>query len=181
MRDDYSSTGDFPWEIMDTMISGHSAIDVPRLYLSNLSDADEFLRSYGFRWDDPEDRAELEGLRREALDFLENNLIEDEPGLELVPVVRDQEDIRKLLLWASAPIDGSRQLWSCTMLRLMHTFAHCGSYFQQMFSEQIREQVLGRFEAHVNEGLNGLRLGEGPDAIPLYSFQFRGTKSRSSP
>jgi uncharacterized protein (TIGR04562 family) len=180
MRDDYSSTGDFPWEIMDTMISGHSAIDVPRLYLSNLADADEFLRSYGFRWDDPEDRAELEGLRREALDFLENNLIEDEPGLELVPVVRDQEDIRKLLLWASAPIDGSRQLWSCTMLRLMHTFAHCGSYFQQMFSEQIREQVLGRFEAHVNEGPDGLRLGEGPDAIPLYSFQFRGTKSRSS-
>ena len=165
---------------MDTMISGHSAIDVPRLYLGSLSDADEFLRSYGFRWDEPEDRAEVESLRKEAIDFLDNKLIHDEPELEILPVVRDEQDVRKLLLWASAPVGGSRQLWSCTMLRIMHTFAHCGSYFQQMFSEQIREQVLGRFEEHIHEGPDGMRLGSGPDSIPIYSFQFRGTKNRSS-
>lgn len=180
MRDDFNSIEDIPWEIMDTMISGHSGIDVPRLYLSSLADADEFLRSYGYRWEDAEDRAEVESLRREALEFIEGTLILDEPELEMLPLVRSEEDVRKLLLWASAPVGGSRQLWSCTMLRVMHTFAHCGSYFQQMFSEQIREQVLGRFEPHIHEGPNGLSLGEGPDAVPLYTFQFRGTKSRSS-
>ena len=179
MADDYTS-GDIPWEIMDTMISGHSAIDVPRLYLSSLADADEFLRSYGYRWEDAEDRAEVEGLRQEALEFLVHNLLEGEPDLEILPVVRDEEDVRKLLLWASAPIGGSRQLWACTMLRVMHTFAHCGSYFQQMFSDQIREQVLERFEPHIYETPNGKQLGQGPDAIPLHAFQFRGTKSRSS-
>ncbi len=180
MRDDFNSIADIPWEIMDTMISGHSGIDVPRLYLSNLADADEFLRSYGYRWEDAEDRAEVESLRREALEFIEETLIHDEPELEVLPLVRTEEDIRKLLLWASAPIGGSRQLWSCTMLRVMHTFAHCGSYFQQMFSEQIREQVLGRFEPHLHEGPDGLSLGAGPDSVSLYTFQFRGTKSRSS-
>ena len=180
MRDDHSSNGEFPWEIMDTMISGHSGIDVPRLCLADLADAEEFLRSYGYRWEDAEDRAEVESLRRESIDLLDNQLIDDEPDLEILPVVRDEKDIRKLLLWASAPTGGSRQLWSCTMLRVMHTFAHCGSYFQQMFSDQIREQVLGRFEAHIHEGPDGSRLGSGPDSIPLYSFQFRGTKSRSS-
>ena len=50
----------------------------------------------------------------------------------------------------------------------------------QMFSEQIREQVLGRFEPHLHEGPDGLSLGAGPDSVSLYTFQFRGTKGRSS-
>ncbi len=180
MSAESGSITDFSWEMMDSMIAGRSGIDVPRLDLSNLTDANDFLSSYGFEWDNVEDRSELESMRIEALDFVERLLVNDEPELNVLPLVRNESDIRKLLLWASAPVGGDRQLWSCTLLRVMHTFAHCGSYFQQMFSEQIREQVLERFQSHVHDGPNGLVLGSGPDAVPLYTFQFRGTKSRDS-
>jgi len=175
-----ASIADIPWEMMDTMIAGKSGIDVPRLYLTSLAEANDFLRAYGFHWDNPEDRAEAESLRAEAVGFIEEVLINDEPDLEILPLVRDEHDVRKLLLWASTDPGTPRQMWSCTMLRVLHTFVHCGSYFQQMFSEQIREQVLERFESHVKEGPDGTTLGSGPDAVPLHAFQFRGTKSRHS-
>lgn len=180
MPADSGSVTDIPWAMMDSMISGKSGIDVPRLYLSNLADANDFLHAYGYRWENAEDRAEVEALRSEAISFIERHLINDEPELDVLPLVRDEHDVRKILLWASAPVGGERQLWSCNVLRVMHTFAHCGSYFQKMFSEQIREQVLDRFESHVRETPDGLRLGEGPDSVPLYTFQFRGHKSRDS-
>lgn len=180
MPADPGSTIDFSWEMMDSMIAGRSGIDVPRLDLSGLADANDFLSSYGFEHDNPEDLRELESMRAEALDFIERLLINDEPELNVLPLVREEKDVRKLLLWASAPVGGDRQLWSCTMLRVMHTFNHCGSYFQTMFSEQIREQVLDRFQSHVHSTPNGVMLGSGPDAVPLYTFQFRGTKSRDS-
>lgn len=180
MPADSGSIADIPWEMMDTMIAGKSGIDVPRLYLRNLHEASDFLAAYGYEWDNPEDRQELESLRAESIEFIETQLIDDEPALEILPLVREEEDVRKLLLWASAPPGGPRQLWACTVLRVMHTFSHCGSYFQHMFSEQIREQVLSRFESHVHEVGGAKRLGEGPDAIPLHEFQFRGTKSRDS-
>lgn len=180
MPADAGSITDIPWEMMDTMIAGKSGIDVPRLYLRSLHEADDFLANYGYEWTNPEDRDEVEALRVESIEFIETMLLDDEPDLEILPLVREEEDVRKLLLWASAPPGGPRQRWSCALLRVMHTFVHCGSYFQQMFSEQIREQVLGRFTSHVNDGPKGLRLGEGPDAVPLHTFQFRGAKSRTS-
>ncbi|MCB9533096.1 MAG: TIGR04552 family protein [Myxococcales bacterium] len=180
MPSDHGLITDIPWDMMDTMISGKSGIDVPRLYLTSLADAEDFLGAYGYDWADEHDRVEVESLRREALEFIEGLLLNDEPDLAVLPLVREERDVRKLLLWASAPPIGPRQLWACTMLRVMHTFAHCGSYFQKMFADAIHQQVTARFDAHIHQTADGLKLGSGPDAIPLYAYQIRGTKSRDS-
>jgi uncharacterized protein (TIGR04562 family) len=73
-----------------------------------------------------------------------------------------------------------RQRWACSLLRVMHTFAHCGSYFQDIYGDQIREQILHSFRPHLQLTSNGLFLGKGPHAVPLRSFQMRGRKSRRS-
>lgn len=174
------SSIDIPWDMFDVIVGGTSAIDVPRLYLSSMDEAESFLAAYGYRWDDTEERSEAHDLLDEAIDFIENDLLFDEPELEMLPVVREERDVRRLLLWASTDPKGERQLWSCAVLRVMHTFAHCGSYFQKMFSEQIRDQIVERVRPHVTEGPRGLVLGTGASAIPLIDFQVRATKSRKS-
>lgn len=174
------SSIDIPWEMMGVYLEGQSAIDVPRLYLNTLEEAEAFLASYGYRWRVPDEREEALEIRDEALRFLDEQLLFDEPNLQMDAEVREQKDVRRLLLWASGEPHGERQRWACILLRLMHTFVHCGSYFQQMFSEQIQEQILDRFEPHVYRGPNGMTLGTGSGAIPLVEFQFRRTKSRTS-
>ena len=180
MPNDFGLITDIPWDMMDTMVSGKSGLDVPRLYLRGVVDAEDFLEAYGFSWTNSDDRTEIEGIRLEALRFIEEQLIDDEPHIAVLPVVREEQDVRKLLLWASSPPGGARQLWACTMLRVMHTFVHCGSYFQKMFADAIHEQIGQRFQNHIHETADGLFLGTGPDAIPLHAFQLRTTKSRDS-
>lgn len=180
MNDHRDAWLDIPWDMMETMIAGKSGIDVPRLYLSSMSEAEAFLQCYGYEWNEPEHRRQIEQLRLESLDLIENDLLADEAHLSVIPEVRDEKDIRKLLLWASNDPSGPRQRWSCSLLRVIHTFNHCGSYFQEQYEAQIREQILERFRPHIRETDDGLTLGMGPEAIPLAEFQMRGRKSRKS-
>jgi uncharacterized protein (TIGR04562 family) len=180
MTDDSQSCLDIPWEIMETVVLGRSAIDVSRLYLSGIADAEEFLRCYGFDLQRPEQAREVEEIRREALEFIVDDLLVDEPQLIMPPEIRAESDVRRLLLWASVPHVQPRQKWACSILRVMHTFAHCGSYFQDLYGDQIREQIRGRVLPHIHQTNDRLTLGEGPDAIPLKAFQMRGRKSRRS-
>lgn len=171
---------DMPWELTETLLDGHSAIDVARLYLTGIADAEDFLRCYGFDLNRADEAREVESIRREAIEFITQDLLCDEPDLEIPAVVREESDVRRILLWASTPHEQPRQRWACSLLRVMHTFAHCGSYFQDLYGEEIREQILQSFRPHLHLGPTGLTLGSGEEAIPLRSFQMRGKKSRRS-
>lgn len=171
---------DFRWEMMDTMLSGKSAIDVPRLYVQSLEDASSFLDCYGYDVSKSAHRDDLEGFRTESIDFIEKELLSDEP-MRIDSEVRGEKDVRKLLLWASTDAHSERQLWSCVLLRVMHTFAHAGSYFQGEYGDQIRDQILERFTPHIDRRPDGSTwLGRGPEAIPLTAFELKFTKSRYS-
>jgi uncharacterized protein (TIGR04562 family) len=172
---------DIPWDTMETMIAGKSGIDVPRLHVRNLEDAREFIEGYGYDWENPAHRRELEALRAESIDFIETHLLFDEPHLTLPDAIRQQDDLRRLLLHASAGPSDPKQRWACNVLRVMHTFAHCGSYFQEQYEQQIRVQIGDRFRSHVHTDDSGqLWLGRGPESIPLAGFELRGRKSRTS-
>lgn len=175
---------DFPWETLRAIVGGGSAIDVPRLQVFELWEAESFLEGYGFRWDDPIHCAELEGYRTEALKFLDEELINDEPGLTLPVFIREEKDIRRLLLWASdrtkEPEVIARQRWSCVLLRLMHTMTHSESYFNVRFSHDIREQVFLRFEPHLRYTSRGMFLGDNKDMVPLVFFELKHTKPKNS-
>lgn len=100
-----------------------SAIDSPRLEIRSLEDADDFLESYGYDWRITEDREELEKLRTESIDFIERDLLFDEPQLVIPREVRTEQDIRKLLLWSSDMTYPERQRWAWVIFRVIHIFS----------------------------------------------------------
>lgn len=170
-------------DLVQPLLEGASSIDAPRLFLRTVEDAEAFLACYGFLWNRPGHRRQLEALRQEAWSFLEEELLADEPQLKPLPSVREETDVRRVLLAASAPADGHPerpQFWACTLLRVMHTFAHCGSTFKTWFGRQIEDQVLARFQPHLMGEGDTLQLGTGPHAIELERFEIKGSKSRRS-
>lgn len=169
-----------PWADLSPLLDGTNAIDTPRLEIRSLHDAAEFLESYGYNWDMPEDRAELESLRKEALEFIQQDLLFDEPSLSIPEDVYNTDDIRKLLLWSSDMSQPERQRWAWVVFRVMHTFSHSNSYFDDKYGAAIREQILGRFRPHVFSDGDAISLGTGPGAVSLSNFDIRRRKARKS-
>ena len=165
------------WETLYPIIGGLSAIDSSQLHISNYREAEEFLESYGYDFSYEPHRLEMEKIRREALSFIEEELLADEDNLSIPPEIREERDIRKLLLLASGPVDEIEQNWACALLRVMHTFVHSRSYFNELFGDEIRQQILNRFSPHLRKTEEGgLFLGAGDEAIPLFHFEFKHTK-----
>ncbi len=169
----------FAWETISSLVGGGSAIDVARLHVNSLAEAEEFLWCYGYDWGNIQHRAEIEKIRVDALHFLDREVLVD-TGLSMDEEVREEQDVRRLLLACSTDAGATRQRWACTLLRLMHTFSHCYSYFNDHFGEQIRRQILDRFEPHLSLTEEGWSLGHGPMAIPLARFEFKPVKPRHS-
>lgn len=163
----------FPWDTLRSILGGRSAVDVPRLHCEDLRSAEAFLECYGFDWTEPSHREELEVFRADAVAFLEDELLDDE---EILPEVRQQTDPRQLLVWASSRESSPRQSWTCALLRIAHTLAHCRSHFNETYGEQIRSQILQRFEPHLHITSGGLLLGDGPDAVELVDFEVKASK-----
>lgn len=161
----------FPFQTLRAVVGGHSAIDVKRLQIDDLDEAEGFLDAYGFRWSDPAERAELDALRRSALVFIREVLLE--PG-EAIPIdVAEQVDVRELLVAVSRDEPAP---WACGLLRVMHTMAHASSDFTERFADQIEQQILGRITRTLSRDDTGLRLGD----IPLVDFESRARKALPS-
>lgn len=169
-----------PWADLSPLLDGTNAIDTARLEVRSLNDAGEFLESYGYDWNQPEDRQALESLRQEALDFIQQDLLFDEPMLSVPEEVASESDIRKLLLWSSDMTQPERQRWAWVIFRVMHTYSHSNSYFDNKYGDAIREQILGRFRPHVFSDGDATSLGTGPGAVSLSNFEIRQRKARKS-
>jgi len=172
----YSLDGS-PWHLTHAIVSGESAIDVPQLLITSESEAEKFLDCYGFDWAQPSHRAELESYRQHAVTFVQDTLLDGLP-FDMPRDISGAQDIRQLLLWASQPA-GDHQRWACALLRVMHTVAHAHSYFNDRYSDPIRQQILSRFEPHLSMQENGLFLGD-RHGIPLEDFEVKPTKPLSS-
>lgn len=170
----------FPWHTLAAIVAGRSAVDIPRLYVRTEEEAEAFVRRYGFDWDEPLDRAAVERIRQEAVGFLENDILADEPDMMIDPEVREESDVRRLIVWASDRSRSSIQRWSCVVLRVMHTLAHSTSYLYARFGAEIREQILEQFEPHVRRDGGRLTLGTGDEEIPLVAVELKREKSRRS-
>lgn len=80
------------WEIIDDK----SIIDSDSLSVHSLEEAESFLAGYGFDYNSPGEGQEMASLRKEAMEFLEDVLLEE--GQKIPPSVRNEPDIRQLLL-----------------------------------------------------------------------------------
>jgi uncharacterized protein (TIGR04562 family) len=179
--------------VLNSVVGGKSALDMPRLNLKNESQAEEFIRGYGFHVDNPQELERLWYFHRRALVLLEEKL-----GFlpaEIPEILRDRKklgDIRQLLLWASSikPEDKELQRWSCALLRAMHVFVHSENDLFSTFSEEIQKQILTPFQECIfHEGTSGTtylkrtgseRLGLEHEPVALVGFEVKPFKTSTS-
>lgn len=171
---------------MRAIIGGQSALDLPRLHVSNFDDARDFLARYGYDLKLDDHRRDIQRIRHEAMGFIRGVLLHD---LNIpLPTWLDTVDILDLLLCASGSAEippsvaspreqATNQAWACAALRVMHAVAHADNFFQRNYYRQIRESILERFVAQVHTLPDGSQalLGDLVD-IPLVRFEVKQQK-----
>ena len=165
-----------PWRSTSVRaaLNGLSFIDEKRIHIHNDEEAYNFLESYGFDLEDSVDVIELESLRVEAIELIQQELL---LGNESIPEeILKQQDIRKYLINASGHGDKSLSPWSAAILRVIHTLSHSHSYLNDLYHIPIREQIFNRFDKHIIRNEKGFFLGH----IKLDAIEFREAKSRRS-
>jgi uncharacterized protein (TIGR04552 family) len=180
----------FDRTVLNAIAGGRSVIDLPKLNLYSLDEANAFVKAYGFNVQDSKEQEKLWYFHRRALVFLQEKLGCNTE--EIPPVLIDRknlEDLRKLLLWASSTQENERELqrWSCALLRVMHVFVHSERDLFSSFSEEVQKQILTPFQnSVVHDGVEGKIFLKSADpkseleAIPLEGFEVKPFKTSSS-
>lgn len=178
----------FDSSILNSVVGGHSAIEIPKLNIHSLEAASAFILSYGF---DVTRESDLEKLwyyhRRALVLMLEKLGFEDS---ELPEVFRDRKqlaDIRQLLIYASSQDANDKELqrWACAILRCMHVFVHAENDLFSSFSEEIQSQILTPFqECTRHDGSSHRTFLQGTtndvEPIELLGFEVKPFKTSSS-
>lgn len=173
------------WAVVDVVISGKSAIDMPRLSIRSYTDALSFINSYGYDYENSDDRRVLNGFFLEALEFIKEVLIpkEWEAGIQPPAEILACTDLTKLLMWASDKSEEScgLRLWSCAVLRVVHTSAHLDSVWGRIDARIAAEQIKQRFMPFLQTLESGkVRFGSGNNSIDLLKLEWKPLKTRKS-
>ncbi|WP_196140248.1 TIGR04552 family protein [Aliikangiella sp. G2MR2-5] len=155
-------------------LEGRSIIDLDQLSFPTENAAIEFLQCYGFDWNLPEDRAEIESIRKEAITFILEELLN--PDEQLPQTLANETNLPALMCLLSFSEDEEYRGWICALLRVMHTLSHSFSYLNERYGEEIREQIFARFSPYISDDNEQVFFAE----IPLERLEFRRSKSRRS-
>ncbi|MFN8943004.1 MAG: TIGR04552 family protein, partial [Pseudobdellovibrionaceae bacterium] len=168
------------------LAGGQSAIDIKRLNLTTLEEAEAFLVNYGFDYQIDEQRERLWYYYRRAFVLLTESLGYAESDFPAVLKDRkDLKDLRLLLLFASDTSDEKLQKWSCALLRAIHVFVHSENDLFFTFPEEIQRQILGAIEKNIliDGSLHKTFLkmdGSGFEPVELKSFEMKSFKGSTS-
>jgi uncharacterized protein (TIGR04562 family) len=175
----------FPWPIMDVMIGGKSSIDLGHLYLRDWEQATRFVICYGFNPDVPKDARFIHAVIVEAVHFIQHYLVPAElrGSVSMPDEVRNCQDVRRLLLYASDldPENRRLQVWSCSVLRVMHTIAHIEGVTRLAEHKQAFKQIYESFNRYIQYSESGtVFFGEGQHVVELEKVEWKRQKSRES-
>ena len=155
-------------------LEGKSIIDSEKLSFDSIDSVTDFLSCYGYDWDDIADREEIEEFRIGAIALItEEILVANE---KFPDEIKQQKDIRELMLELSKSNDEINKHWICALLRVMHTLAHSHSYLNNRYLSEIREQIFSAFTPHINRENDTISIG----SIELSDFEYRPEKSQRS-
>lgn len=172
----------FDIDVMNTLVGGQSVLGIKKLRIKDISQADQFLRSYGFDLS-KNDLNYLWDLHRRAIVFLQEKLGYDISQMSSkVTNSRELGDIRNLILFASQSEDEKLCRNACSLLRVMHVFVHAETDLSSYFATEVQKQILGAIEERVIfDGTNHLLfLKDESDIIPLVSFDTKPFKTSTS-
>jgi uncharacterized protein (TIGR04562 family) len=193
----------FQKQILDCVVGGVSALDIPRLDIHELQQARAFIEAYGYNWEAEADREELWSMHRRAVALIKDQLLEE--GERIPEALFDPAkitDLGQLLIYASSrrPEDRELQRWSCAILRVMHVFVHLRNDLFSAFNDEIQNQILKPLQdAIVSDPVAGsISLGSpsggdralageasgrragGADGIRLHRFDIKPFKTTAS-
>lgn len=175
---------DFDWDFIDVIIGGKSSIDLNRLTINSLEEADVFLNTYGYDLSNTDVKLEVKNIFDEAISFIENTLIPDPftkiSSLYIPDEIKHESDLRNVMMIAS-DMDHVNQSWACAILRIMHTISHVNNDISLKFFPEIQKQILTKLwsSVHINE--NGEKFfGDGEQAIKVYDIDVKAKKERLS-
>lgn len=174
----------FPVSMMNSILQGYSILDVRRLYIYELKDAEAFLKNYGYNLNDEQDVKELWQIYRQAMAFLKEELLD--PDEEIPTAIASEEELKHighLLISVSTEEESEIKNWSCAILRVMHVLSHLNNGVFSTYWEEIQRQILADFEANLSsDPVNGSFLGteESTDKIEIHKFESREQKTITS-
>jgi uncharacterized protein (TIGR04552 family) len=140
----------FESSYLNSVAGGKSALDSRRLHIFSTTEAQAFMRGYGF---DPGLESDLEKLwdyYRRAFVLLTEKLgysIQDIP--DIFHDRKDLKQIENLLLMASKTDSSPEQKWACALLRAMHVFIHSENDLFSSYALEIQKQILSPFESRI--------------------------------
>ncbi len=120
-------------ERMRLILRGGSVIDWRRLHFQSREEVDRYLRLCLFEPDDPFDRARLQRILDEAVDYLRTAF-----RYHVADAVARPQDVRELFLLASGVGDARLRKIACLVLKVMHVVHHVqarGLIHRARFSE----------------------------------------------
>jgi uncharacterized protein (TIGR04552 family) len=135
-----ASLGDL--ESIRLLLRGSSVIDWHRLAFADHAEIDRFLRLNEFHLTAPEDKARLEDLREEAVEYLSKNF-----GYRIPQSVSQNLPVEDLFLLASSR--GREQTYACIVLKAMHVIHHLAGR-EMLFSLPVSDiELFGLVEKKV--------------------------------
>lgn len=186
----------FGWDIVDMIIRGQSTIDYNRCFhIKTMEDAHSFIRSYGYDMANPIERAEVQGIFQESVNFIRKLFLQpDNPDglkLEIPRKILELREIAELFLMASLHLPGQSndvqgqylRSWACSVLKVMHTVAHVDKDLRSPYFLDIQMQILDRFYKVIHRDADGkLYLGDKDVGmrVNLVTFETKPKKARDS-
>jgi uncharacterized protein (TIGR04562 family) len=163
----------FPWQVLDAVIAGRSAIDLRGLRISTPGEARDFLSAYGFDTADAYDAAEMDEVCRQTASFIRDVLLPYE-GLTDVPA--DLPTRYEDLLLVVSTSDHPLRDWACSFLRVSHAVVHARYSQNQEILAEARRQVFERFSTHLKVSQSGMLVSDGEMHVPLLRCDFKPEK-----
>ncbi|MCM2282939.1 MAG: TIGR04552 family protein [Bdellovibrionaceae bacterium] len=177
----------FEKQILDCVVGGVSALDIPRLNLKSLDESRQFILAYGYDLDDESHREQLWAAHRRAVALIKDQLIEE--GEHIPEELYDPAkltDLCQLLVYASDRNPERRELqkWACAVLRVMHVFVHLRNDLFGAFSDDIQAQILKPLQDVISDDpvAGSVLLGKSIDfeGIKLHKFEIKPFKTSAS-
>lgn len=156
----FKRLGDFTLADLESVrliLGGRSVIDWRRLSFAAAAEARAYVQAQGFDLDSATDRARIEAIRDQAVDYLRRQFD--------FPIPRDQEDADVIELMLAAGAKGHKQLSACSILKAMHIIHHVEArellFALPMSSQDVFRLIEGRIYRLVGHMLSaGLPITE---------------------
>ncbi len=167
---------------LDCVVGGRSALDLSRLEIFSREQAREFVQTYGYNLDDPNEVEDLWATHRRALAMIREQLLDE--GEEIPAELYDPtklDDITDLLIHASSRDPGTAHLqkWACALLKVMHVYVHLRNDLFSAFRDQIQQQILKPLEATIVSE-DGKTYVTASERIEVERFEVKPFKTTAS-